>query len=160
MWIEIQDSLQHLFIFFFAKVGCFVFGSFVYLFVFVFVFLRGGGGKLIIYMYTIITAMLEEEKSLVVFSLNLTIIKLEMQHFILIFGVIPHLKNYTVSAIINLVLNDIHKYSKWITYLRMCKAFYKWISVSQGRNAWLFRPVVSQDKECWCQTDGLGNHQH
>lgn len=39
---------------------------------------EGGGGKLILYMYmyTIIMAMLDEEKSPVVFSQNLTIIKL------------------------------------------------------------------------------------
>lgn len=39
---------------------------------------KGGGGKLILYMYmyTIIMAMLDEEKSPVVFSQNLTIIKL------------------------------------------------------------------------------------
>lgn len=61
----------------------FVVVLFVRLFILFLLFLEGwgwekGGGKLILYMYmyTIIMAMLDEEKSPVVFSQNLTIIKL------------------------------------------------------------------------------------
>lgn len=85
LWIEIQDWLQHLLYSRKNFALCkgymfFVVVLFVRLFILFLLFLEGWGwekgGKLKLYMYTIIMAMLDEEKSPVVFSQNLTIIKL------------------------------------------------------------------------------------